>query len=193
MEKLHAHKEQLAELQKLYNEYKSAVSNKMSDEDIETYRIAFYSLCDNYDWMDYVVAEGDCEKLVNIKDEVIVPPIYERLDCCENMVNDKKTPVVAYKNGKCGLVLPDGKGTQVSDFDYDCIERADRFFIVGKRGKFGVLNAKGEVLVPCAMDKVEFHPIYLNNDSNQAWYDDCMFEIFQNGKVGVLTAAEVFV
>lgn len=100
MEKPHAHKEQLLKMQKLYAEYKSAVANKLPDEDVEASRIAFYDICDNYDWMDYVVEENGCEKLVNIKDEVLVPAKYERLGCCCGKVNDRKFPISAMSDGK---------------------------------------------------------------------------------------------
>lgn len=188
MEKQHAHKEQLVELQKLYAEYKSAVANKLSDEEVESSRIAFYDICDNYDWMDYVVEEDGCAKLVNIKDEVLVPPKYECLGCCRGKVNDRKLPVSALNGGKWGLVMPDGKGSVVLDFIFDGIENYDKFFVVSKSGKKGIADKKGRLLVPCIMDEIAFRPIYITNeDDGHSWYDDCMFELRSGGKVGVLT------
>ncbi len=188
MEKQHAHKEQLCKMQKLYLEYKAAVANKLPDEDVEASRIAFYDICDNYDWMDYVVVENGCEKLLNIKDEVLVPAKYERLGCCCGKVNDRKIPVSAMSEGKWGLVLPDGNATVVLDFQYDEIESLDKFFVVSNSGKKGVADKKGRLLVPCIMDEVVFRPIYITNENNgHSWYDDCMFELHKDGKVGVLT------
>ena len=188
MEKPHAHMEQLLKMQKLYAEYKSAVANKLPDEDVEASRIAFYDICDNYDWMDYVVEENGCEKLVNIKDEVLVPAKYERLGCCCGKVNDRKFPISAMSDGKWGLVLPDGEGSVVLGFDYDEIESFDKFFVVSKSGRKGVADKKGRLLVPCNMDDVVFRPIFITNeDDGHSWYDDCMFELRNGDKVGVLT------
>ena len=41
MEKPHAHKKQLLEMQKLYAEYNSAVANKLPDEDVELRELHF--------------------------------------------------------------------------------------------------------------------------------------------------------
>jgi len=188
MEKPHAHKEQLYEMQKKYAEYKSAITNKLADEDVEAVRIAFYDICDSYDWMDYVVAENGFEKLVNIKDEVLVPPRYEHIGCCCGKVNLPTFPVSAMCDGKYGLVLPDGKGTVVLNFEYDEIERYDNFFVVLKSGKKGVADSNGRLLVPCIMDEVVFHPLYFNRENvEHCWYDDCMFELRCGDMVGVLT------
>ena len=188
MEKPHAHKKQLLEMQKLYAEYNSAVANKLPDEDVEASRIAFYNVCDNYDWMDYVEEENGCEKLVNVKDEVLVPPKYEHLGCCVGKVNKPKFPVTAMLDGKWGLVLPDGKGTALCSFEYDEIQCFDKFFVVSKSGRKGVLDSKGRLLVPCDMDDVIFQPIYITRtDDGHSWYDDCMFELRCDGKSGVLT------
>ena len=194
MEKQHAHKSQLLEMQKLYAEYKSAIANKLPDEDVEATRIAFYDICDNYDWMDYVVEENGCEKLVNIKEEVLVPPKYEKLGCCLGKVNNVKFPVSAMHGGKWGLVLPDGEGSAVLNFEYDKIECLDLFFVVTKSEKMGIANKNGRLLVPCIMDEIIFRPIYITNeDDGHSWYDDCMFELRKDGKTGVLTMDEQYV
>ncbi len=188
MERPHAHKQQLLEMQKLYAEYASAVASKLPDEDVEAARIAFYEISDNYDWMDYVVEENGCDKLVNIKDEVLVPAIYERLSGCSGKINNAKSPVFACRNGLWGLVLPDGYGTPVGIFDYDSIEKYDCYFVTEKEGKYGVVDANGKVLVPCIMDEIVLRPIYITNeDDGHSWYDDCMLELRKDGKVGVLT------
>ena len=188
MDKPHAHKQHLLEMKKLYAEYTSAVANRMPDEDVETARIAFYDICDNYDWMDYIVEENGCEKLMNIKDDVLVPPLYEHLSGCCGKINDKKTPIIAQKGSLWGLVLPDGNGTQIGSFEFDSIECRDKFFVVAKSGKFGVIDKNGKLLVPCIMEEIVMHPIFITHvDDGHSWYDDCMFELRNGGKVGVLT------
>ena len=128
MEKPHAHKEQLAELQRLYADYRSSLAEKLADEVVELSRIAFYDVCDNYDWMDYVVEVDGCEKLMNVKDEVLVPPKYECLACCLAKVNNPNFPVAARSDGMWGLVMPDGYGTPIGKFEYDSVEIFDKFF-----------------------------------------------------------------
>lgn len=53
---------------------------------------------------------------------VILSPIYEFVRTCYVYVDDLRTmPIIAQLNGKMGLVLPDGKDTQVTPFKYDSI------------------------------------------------------------------------
>ena len=193
MEKPHAHKSQLTEMQKLYAEYKSAMDNKLSDNEVDVSRIAFYDVCDKYDWMDYVVEDNGSEMLMNVRDEVLVPPIYQRLACCQGRVNSREFPIAAMSNGKWGLVMPDGCGTPVGKFDYDDIESVDRFFVVGKPEGKGVLDSRGRLLVPCIMDEIIFRPIFLAGDVEHSWYDDCMFELCKGNRVGVLTMDGIYV
>lgn len=77
---------------------------------------------------------------------VIVPAEYDFLRTCYVYVDDLLTmPIIAQRDGKLGLVLPDGKNTVVAPFIYDDISLREEppFFETMRNGKEGRLNADG--------------------------------------------------
>ena len=78
---------------------------------------------------------------------VIVKPEYDFLRTCYVYVDDLvMMPVIAEKDGKLGLILPDGINTVVADFIYDDIYFRDEYpYFEAKKGRKKVLlNEKGE-------------------------------------------------
>lgn len=78
---------------------------------------------------------------------VIIKPEYDFLRTCYVYVDDfVMMPVVAEKEGKLGLILPDGVNTVVADFVYDDISLRDEYpYFEAKKGRKKVLlNEKGE-------------------------------------------------
>lgn len=78
---------------------------------------------------------------------VIVKPEYDFLRTCYVYVDDfVMMPIVAEKDGKLGLILPDGINTVVADFIYDNISLRDEYpYFEAKKGRKKVLlNEKGE-------------------------------------------------
>lgn len=62
----------------------------------------------------------------NFEGKVLVTPRYDFLRTCYVYVDDLKTmPVIAEKDGKLGLILPDGQDSVVADFIYDDISLRD--------------------------------------------------------------------
>lgn len=78
---------------------------------------------------------------------LVVRPEYDFLRTCYLYV-DKFTviPIIAGKNGKLGLILPDKENTVVADFIYDDISLRDEYpyFEARRGGKKVLLNEKGE-------------------------------------------------
>lgn len=59
---------------------------------------------------------------------ILVSPRYDFLRTCYIYVDDLRTlPVIAERDGKMGLILPDGKDTVVADFVYDNISLRDEY------------------------------------------------------------------
>ncbi len=59
---------------------------------------------------------------------ILITPRYDFLRTCYVYVDDLRTlPVIAEKDGKLGLVMPDGKDTVVADFVYDDISLRDEY------------------------------------------------------------------
>lgn len=78
---------------------------------------------------------------------VIVKPEYDFLRTCYVYVDDFVImPIIAEKEGKLGLVLPDEENTVVADFIYDNISLRDEYpYFEAKKGRKKVLlNEKGE-------------------------------------------------
>ena len=78
------------------------------------------------------------------KGRVLVHPLYDFLRTCYVYVDDLRTmPVIAQRDGKMGLILPDGKDTVEAPFIYDDISLRDEppYFEANKDGKIVLLDA----------------------------------------------------
>jgi hypothetical protein len=71
------------------------------------------------------------------KGNVLVQPFYDFLRTPYIYVDDlRMMPIIAQKDGKMGLILPDGKDTVVADFIYDDISLRDQPpYFEAKQGK----------------------------------------------------------
>lgn len=81
------------------------------------------------------------------KGEILVHPEYEFLRTPYIYVDDLTLmPIIAEKNGKLGLILPDRNDTVVADFIYDDISLRDEYpyFEAIKDGATGFIDRNGE-------------------------------------------------
>lgn len=77
------------------------------------------------------------------KGDVLIQPLYNFLRTCYVYVDDlKEMPIIAEKEGKVGLILPDYHDTVVADFIYDDIALRDEppYFEATKDGKIMLLD-----------------------------------------------------
>ena len=89
--------------------------------------------------------------IIDHEGRVLVSPQYDFLRTCYTYVDDLVTmPIIAQRDGKMGLILPDRKDTVVADFIYDDIQLRDEYpYFEAKRGRKKVfLDDKGEVVPP---------------------------------------------
>ena len=87
--------------------------------------------------------------ILDYKGDVLLSANYDFLRTCYTYVDDLVTmPIIAEKNGKLGLVLPDRMDTVVADFVYDDISLRDEYpyFEAKKNRKKVFLNDKGEIV-----------------------------------------------
>ena len=78
--------------------------------------------------------------------QILLSPVYEFLRTCYVYVDDLKSlPVIAQKDGKMGLVMPDGHDTVVAPFEYDDIALRDEppYFEATRNGKLGYIGPDG--------------------------------------------------
>ena len=83
------------------------------------------------------------------KGELVVKPEYDFLRTCYAYVDDLNImPIIAEKNGKLGLILPDRKDTVVADFIYDDISLRDEYPVFeARKGKTrGYLDKDGQFI-----------------------------------------------
>lgn len=112
-------------------------------------RMAFYldRIKSKYVRYHVVYEENGKYGMKDYEGNVIVKPEYDFLRTCYVYVDDLvMMPVIAEKDGKLGLILPDGINTIVADFIYDDIYLRDEYpYFEAKKGRKKVLlNEKGE-------------------------------------------------
>lgn len=81
--------------------------------------------------------------------KVILSAAYDFLRTCNIYVDDlSQMPVIAQKDGKMGLVMPDGCDTVVAPFEYDDISLRDEYpYFEAQRGdKRGYIDAEGRFI-----------------------------------------------
>ena len=121
-----------------------------------------------------------------------VPCLFDEVLITYDGMERMEYPIPVRKDGKCGLVRPDGTGTPVTPFKYDLLFRetypgyvpyTDYIkYISVLDGKFGVVNIKGEEIVPCILDD-----IFERQDT------DGFLPVLKDGKWGICTDNETFI
>ena len=80
---------------------------------------------------------------------MLVHPYYDFIRTCYVYVDDLRTmPIIVEKNGKMGLILPDGKDTIVADFVYNNISLRDEppYFEAVKGKVKGLIDNDGKFI-----------------------------------------------
>lgn len=80
---------------------------------------------------------------------ILIAPEYDFLRTCYIYVDDlRMMPVIAEKDGKMGLIMPDGKGTIVADFVYEDISLRDEYpyFEATLHGMTGLIDKFGNFI-----------------------------------------------
>lgn len=111
----------------------------------------YYDCLSDYDWDDEVFEENGKKGLKNVKGEITVPAIFDDF-CTTEKYYHKSLPVGAVLNGNAALVSRDGKGTALTDFEFDnieCIPFTDVYAVSKKEDKrHFALMAQGKVFTP---------------------------------------------
>ena len=89
--------------------------------------------------------------------KVVVPALYDEIAYTYDSFEADTRPYVAMKDGKYGLVLPDGKGTELTPFVYEIIasvpEIPNHFLYRKEEGnRFGIMAMDGREVTPCNLD-----------------------------------------
>ena len=105
----------------------------------DTRKVEFYldRIQEKYIRFHTVFEENGKFGIKDYQGNVIVRPEYEFLRTCYVYVDDLATlPVIAQKDGKLGLILPDEQNTVVADFVYDDISLRDDYpYFEARKGR----------------------------------------------------------
>ena len=132
-----------AEIVREYDELQQKLNGldpSWSDEEVKAASERLYELENNYDWFNVEFTDPATGKkgLKTVSGEVIAPP---------------HSPVIAIKDGKCGIVKGDGSGLQLCDFKFDFIQSLPfcSLFVArwdGEKERFGIIAGNGEIICP---------------------------------------------
>ena len=116
----------------------------------------------NYDWFNVEFADPITGKkgLKTIAGEVIAPALYDGFYEYHNYVFTPHAPVIAIKNGKCGIVKGDGSGQQLCEFKFDAIcsvifSSLFRAYWGGVEDRFGIITATGDIICPNILTRID--------------------------------------
>lgn len=117
------------------------------------------------------VGENGKKGVTNFDGIIIVPANYDEIAYTYGRRIPKDYPYVAIRNGKMGLVAPDGKGTELTDFVYDNIGLFSSlpygWLWYQKDGskQFGIMTIDGKEVMPCKLDSygVDCQTIYFDS------------------------------
>lgn len=147
-----------AEIVKEYDELQQKLNGldpSWSDEEVNATSNRMYELENSYDWFNVEFTDPITGKkgLKTVSGEVIAPALYDGFIECQSYIFTPHAPVIAIKDGKCGIVKGDGSGQQLCDFKFDSIHSHPfcTLFVArwdGEKERFGVIAGNGEVVCP---------------------------------------------
>ena len=124
--------------------------------------------------------------LCGFNGNVAIPCMFDEILITFDGKEQLKTPIPVRKEGKCGLVQPDGSATPVTGFEYDLLFREPYAkcvkYIAVRNGRFGIINTEGKEVIPCILDD-----IFERQDA------DGFLPLLKDGKWGICTDCETVV
>jgi len=124
-----------------------------------------YELETNYDWFNVEFTDPVTGKkgLKTVAGELIAPAQYDGFNELQSYVYSPHAPVIAIKDGKCGIVRGDGSGQQLCEFKFDDIRTYTftSLFLArwdGVKDCFGIIAANGETIYPNILTAYDAQP-----------------------------------
>ena len=121
-----------------------------------------YELENSYDWFHEEFTDPATGKkgLKTITGEIIAPALYDGFYEYHNYVFTPHAPVIAIKDGKCGIVKGDGSGQQLCEFKFDAIcsvifSSLFRAYWGGVEDCFGIITATGDIICPNILTRID--------------------------------------
>ena len=130
------------------DEYRQLCKNASSNEDLR--RIDAFE--NEYDVFTQVYEENGRFGVKSACGEVLVPALFD--DVAYTFADRYNWPIPVVNSGKIIFVVPDGKGTLFSEFEYDMVTFVDGYYILEKGDKKGLATGSGRVVIPTEMDEL---------------------------------------
>lgn len=147
-----------AEIVREYDELQQKLNGldpSWSDEEVKAASERLNELEDNYDWFNVEFTDPATGKkgLMSVSGEVIAPALYDGFNEYQSYTFTPHAPVIAIKDGKCGIVKGDGTGLQLCDFKFNFIQSLPfcSLFVArwdGEKERFGIIAGNGEIICP---------------------------------------------
>ena len=157
-----------AEIVREYDELKKKLNGlnpSQSFDEMEATSERLGELENNYDWFNVVFTDPVTGKkgLKTVAGELIVPAQYDGFNELQSYIYSPHAPVIAIKEGKCGIIKGDGTGEQLCDFKFDDIRTYTFTSLFLARWdevkeRFGIITANGEVICPNILTSYDAHP-----------------------------------
>lgn len=163
------------------DECRALIANIKADNDDFYSAAQLASMNGEYDTSQKVFEENGRKGVKDFDNKVIVPAIFDDIiETYSAPYFDRPIPVI--KEGKAGLVAPDGTGKALLDFDYDSIHSTWIGFTCTRGEHKGLLSCDGKILIPCEMDEI-YDPYndliaFKKDGKNGYWYDGVLSEEF---------------
>lgn len=133
-----------------------------SSEEANAVMGRIYELENSYDWFHVEFTDPTTGKkgLKTIAGEVIAPALYDGFYEYHDYVFTPHAPVIAIKDGKCGIIMGDGTGQQLCDFKFDAIRSItfSSLFMArwgGVEDYFGIITATGDIICPNILTRID--------------------------------------
>jgi len=139
----------------------------------------YIEFLNKFDWSPERFEENGKVGLKTSYGKILVPAIVDDLDVFSGW-GDEVPAVVAYLNGKAGVIKGDGTGEWIIKSSYDEIGFPNSITFVGNGNKYGIINIyTEEIIVP-----IECDIIY----NSQGIIFDSGYSVFKKGeKYGILS------
>lgn len=153
------------EIVKEYNELQQRLDGldpSWSDEEANAVINRVYELENSYDWFNVEFTDPATGKkgLKTVAGEVIAPALYDGFNEYHSYVCTPHAPVVAIKDGKCGIIKGDGSGEQLCEFKFDSIRcvlfsSLFRAYWGGVEDCFGIIDVNGNIICPNILTRID--------------------------------------
>lgn len=157
-----------AEIVREYDELKKKLNGLNPSQSYDEMKATSERLCElenNYDWFNVEFTDPVTGKkgLKTVAGELIAPAQYDGFNELQSYIYSPHAPVIAIKDGKCGIIKGDGTGEQLCDFKFDDIRTYTftSLFLAhwdGVKERFGIITANGEVICPNVLTSYDAHP-----------------------------------